>query len=103
MKTIFRCLVPCLALTALLCAAEFWEKKKFPDWSEKEAMKILKDSPWSRAMEMGGGGGGGMGDGGGSASGRGGRSSVSGGAGLDATRSEAGNVTGAMNGGGSGG
>lgn len=71
-----------------LSAADFWQTKKFPDWSDKEVEKILKDSPWAQTFTvetgknaggssnrgMGGGGnmgGGGMGGGGGRA-GRGG-------------------------------
>jgi len=51
-----------------LGAAEFWEKKKFSEWTEKEVRKMLNDSPWARPVEMrldamggaraGGGGGG---------------------------------------------
>jgi len=41
-----------LVLT-LLCAAaaqgqEFWEKKPYQKWSEKEARKLLTDSPWAQ-------------------------------------------------------
>jgi hypothetical protein len=43
----------CLGASALLVAADFWEKKKFPDWSEKEAQKIMKDSPWAKPVEFG--------------------------------------------------
>jgi len=68
-----------LGATALI-AEEFWEKKKFPQWTEKEVQKILKDSPWARSVEIplsaggaaragggrggrrGGGGGGGFSD-----------------------------------------
>jgi hypothetical protein len=56
-----------------LGAAEFWEKKKFSEWTEKEVRKMLNDSPWARPVEirvdaMGGaraGGGGGRRRGGG--------------------------------------
>ena len=56
-----------------LGAAEFWERKKFSEWTEKEVRKMLNDSPWARPVEirvdaMGGaraGGGGGRRRGGG--------------------------------------
>ncbi|MBI4876349.1 MAG: hypothetical protein HY822_17065 [Acidobacteria bacterium] len=49
-----------------LWAADFWQKAKFTEWSDKDAQKMLKDSPWARPVEvrMGGGGGGGGGRGG---------------------------------------
>lgn len=37
-----------LAGTTPLSGAEFWEKKKYTQWSEKEARKMLTDSPWAR-------------------------------------------------------
>jgi hypothetical protein len=44
-----------------LTAADFWQSKKFTEWSDKEVQKILRDSPWARPGEvrlegMGGGG-----------------------------------------------
>ena len=36
----------------VLSAAEFWEKKKFSEWNEKEVRKILSDSPWCRPVEI---------------------------------------------------
>ena len=46
-----------------LWAADFWQTRKFTEWSEKEVEKILKDSPWSHTFTVevrrGGGGGGG--------------------------------------------
>ena len=32
-------------------AAEFWDKKKFTQWSEKEIRKMLTDSPWTQDFE----------------------------------------------------
>jgi hypothetical protein len=57
----------CLALTAsLLFSADFWVKKKYPDWSQKEIQQILKNSPWARSVEVRtGSGGSGMSSGGG--------------------------------------
>jgi len=82
---------------AAALAGEFWEQKKFSEWTEKEVRKMLSDSPWARPVEVrldvgggmsgggggrrrGGGGGGfsdasvgaGMGGGGGEESGMGG-------------------------------
>ncbi len=47
-----------------LLAADFWQTKKFTEWSDKEVLKILADSPWAEKVSiprppMGGGGGGG--------------------------------------------
>lgn len=59
--------------TSLLCsgvllAADFWQSKKPSEWTEKEARKIVENSPWVKevqpAMNMQGmGGGGDMGPG----------------------------------------
>lgn len=35
---------------APLVAADFWEKKKFPDWSEEEIRQMLGDSPWAKPL-----------------------------------------------------
>lgn len=47
------------ALMAILClgaaavhADNFWEKTKFPDWSEKEVRKMLNNSPWAHAVDI---------------------------------------------------
>ena len=65
---------------AALVAADFWESKPFLDWSDKEAEKMLTDSPWASLIAIplpnrgpvptddgggGGRGGGGRGGGGG--------------------------------------
>ncbi len=53
---------------AALWAADFWQKSKFTEWSDKDAQKMLRDSPWARPVEVrlaGGGGGGRGGRGGG--------------------------------------
>jgi len=42
-----------LALGAVTAAAEdFWQKKKFSEWTPKEVQKMLKDSPWARPVEI---------------------------------------------------
>lgn len=32
--------------------ADFWQKTKFADWSEKEVRKMLFDSPWAKGVEV---------------------------------------------------
>lgn len=55
-----------------LLAADFWETKKFTDWTDKDVQKILSDSPWATKVSIpkppmgapgGKGGGGGRGGG----------------------------------------
>ncbi len=38
------------AAAMILTAGDFWEKKKFPDWSQGEVQKMLTDSPWARPV-----------------------------------------------------
>jgi hypothetical protein len=72
----FACIAVCIEVTAA-SAAEFWEIKPFLDWSDREAQRMLNDSPWTGLVaitlpnrgpvptEDGGGGRGGGGRGGG--------------------------------------
>ena len=100
---------PLLTLFVLLVgvcgldAADFWESKKFSEWTEKEVRKMLMDSPWARpvSISMGGMGGrsGGMGGGGGR--GRRGGGGMGGGGGISAEPS--GGDEGSFGGGGRGG
>lgn len=58
-----------------LWAADFWQSKPFTSWDQKEAQKIITDSPWAHKLSVpmpggrgpggdaGGGGGGGKGGG----------------------------------------
>lgn len=41
-------------LTALvpLAAADFWEEKKFHEWSDKQVKRMLEDSPWARPVAV---------------------------------------------------
>lgn len=44
-------------LVALLCGSalaidDFWEKKEFTEWSDKEAKRILEDSPWANKQSI---------------------------------------------------
>lgn len=41
-----------LAGASVLAGAEFWEKKKYPEWTDKEVRKMLNDSPWAHAVEI---------------------------------------------------
>ncbi len=58
---------------ATLLGADFWQKKKFTEWTEKEVRRMLNDSPWVHTYDVmagggvpsGGGGGGGRRRGGG--------------------------------------
>jgi hypothetical protein len=50
---------------AAVQAADFWQKKKYPEWTQKEVHKMLSNSPWAQpvaiplsgGMSRGGGGG----------------------------------------------
>ena len=46
----------CLSLPflflATLFAADFWEKKEYKQWSQKECAKLLEDSPWSKDFAL---------------------------------------------------
>jgi hypothetical protein len=37
----------CVLAGSAIAAAEFWEAKPFREWSDKEARKMLEDSPWA--------------------------------------------------------
>jgi hypothetical protein len=80
-------IVAVLALTGMALGQEFWVKKDYTQWTEKEVQKIMTDSPWSKdvtvatappggsSLDMGSGGGGGGGgeeEGGGGGGGGGG-------------------------------
>jgi len=44
-----------ITLLGLLCllrlsAKDFWEEKPFTQWTEKQAQKILSDSPWGKTQ-----------------------------------------------------
>jgi hypothetical protein len=56
------------AVAATLYGADFWQKKKFTEWSDNEVRRMLSDSPWAHTYELmnggfasSGGGGGGRG------------------------------------------
>ena len=89
-KLILQILLVLLGCTSLW-AADFWDKKGYKEWKEKEVLKMLSKSPWAQNVNLdsnqfrsgafkdafpdapgGGGGIGGMGGGGGLAGGGGG-------------------------------
>ncbi len=51
MKRMFCLSLPFLFL-ATLFAAEFWEKKEYKQWSQKECAKLLENSPWSKDFTL---------------------------------------------------
>jgi hypothetical protein len=59
--------------TVALWAADFWQTKPFTDWDQKEAQKLLTDSPWAKKLSISLPGGGPQNAGGGKGGGRGGR------------------------------
>ena len=48
-RSITICIMAVLGVTTLL-SADFWQKKKFSEWNEKEVAKVLSDSPWARKV-----------------------------------------------------
>ncbi|MGQ9634748.1 MAG: hypothetical protein ACUVXB_10955 [Bryobacteraceae bacterium] len=93
-KKVFAISLTAIFAASVLVAAEFWQTKKFTEWTEKEVKKMLESSPWAAKISvpipMGGRGGrGGMGggmsfvaqdEGGGMGGGRGGMGGGMGGA-----------------------
>ena len=92
-----------LTAAAWMYGADFWEKKPYTEWSDKEVNRVVTNSPWahevSAAMGPAGGGGGGGGRMGGGRASRGGGGSGAGG--FDAA-GEASGMGGAGGGGGGG-
>jgi len=97
-----------LALTtaAWLWAADFWVKKPFTEWTDKEVEQVLGNSPWARRVDITvDAGGGGAGGGGGRAGGgrRGGGGGGGGGSGFGGAEAGAGSDAGGGGEGGGGG
>jgi len=42
--------LPALLLIISLAASAQWEKKPYSEWSEKDAQKVLNDSPWGKTQ-----------------------------------------------------
>jgi hypothetical protein len=53
-------LMAVLFATAAVYAGDVWKDKDFEKWDQKDVDKILKDSPWSKQIQYGGGATGGM-------------------------------------------
>jgi hypothetical protein len=53
-------LMAVLFATAAVYASDVWKDKDFEKWDQKDVDKILKDSPWSKQIQFGGGGAEGM-------------------------------------------
>lgn len=94
-----------LWLACAAFAANFWQKKKYTEWTDEDIRKLMSDSPWAKTvtvalkgfggppavLPMGGGGGGGARRGGGGGGGAGGDA---GGGGMVAGGGDAGPVMG---------
>lgn len=59
-KKIIAVLAAVLCAAFVVYAADAWKDKDFDKWDQKDVDKILKDSPWSKQIQYGGGGTGGM-------------------------------------------
>lgn len=51
-RSIGRLFLAILAGVLLVYAADFWETKKYTDWSDKEVERILKNSPWAQRVDL---------------------------------------------------
>lgn len=51
-RACFSLLLLLIAGVQALAGAEFWEKKKYAEWTDKEVRKMLNDSPWARPVEI---------------------------------------------------
>lgn len=85
-----RKLIPAILLVfglgaAMLFGADFWQKKKFSEWSPKEVQRLLSDSPWARPVELSVGPAAPVGGGRGGRGGRGGGRGAGGGGDFSAT------------------
>jgi len=91
---------------AVLRAEDFWEKKSYLQWTDKEAKKMLEDSPWAKKIDAATGlpaGGSGIPSASGGGGGRGGRGGGGGGAGAPSGEGGEAGVGGGGRGGGRGG
>jgi len=52
MKTIAGIPLSLAGLTLMALAGDFWDEKPFTAWSEKEARRVLSDSPWSKTVQV---------------------------------------------------
>ena len=56
-RTLFFFATALFALTCLVLAGKFWENTAYQDWTDKDAEKLLKKSPWSQKVTLSTGGG----------------------------------------------
>src|SRR5688572_8145095 len=47
--------VLCSFVLARAGGKDFWETKPYPEWTDKEVDRLLKNSPWSKAVTVSGG------------------------------------------------
>jgi hypothetical protein len=59
-KKIAGVLAAVLFAAVVVCASDVWKDKDYQSWDQKDVDKILKDSPWTRTVQFGGGGSAGM-------------------------------------------
>jgi hypothetical protein len=54
MKKILCLSLPIVLLAAAIAAmaSDFWEKKEYKEWSQKDCAKLLQDSPWAKKLEL---------------------------------------------------
>jgi hypothetical protein len=55
-KKILGVMAAVLFASFVVYAGDAWKDKDFEKWDQKDVDKILKDSPWSKAVQYGGGG-----------------------------------------------
>ena len=41
-----------LVAGTLVQAEDFWEKKKYAEWTDKEVRQMVTNSPWARRVEI---------------------------------------------------
>ena len=41
-----------LAACAVLTAADFWDEKEFPDWSDRDVQRMMTNSPWAKRITV---------------------------------------------------
>jgi hypothetical protein len=51
-RRLFCASIICVLAGSALVAAEFWETKPFREWSDKEARRLLENSPWAARIAV---------------------------------------------------
>jgi hypothetical protein len=52
LKHLSRCLIVLACGVVVMFAEDFWAKKPYTDWNEKDAAKLLQSSPWTREVSV---------------------------------------------------